>query len=182
MTVYLNTISGQLTTDASGRTPLDEIVAKRGTDFDLWVITNTDIPLDSTGVFAALAQAGGAPLALASWQPPTQINQGWSFNVSLRGADLSALFNSGVGSISLNAEVTALIQGKTRKSQTIHMTVYRDIYSPTATPPDVVNIRRTNIDGYQEYSFDEGSTWWKYAPVVIDGVPEWQWTYLGVNE
>ena len=182
MTVYLNTISGLLTTDAAGRTAIDEIVAKRGTDFDLSVITNTDIPLDSTGVFAALAQAGGTPLALASWQAPTQINQGWAFNVSLRGADLGALFNSGAGSIVLNAEITALISGKTRKSQTILMTVYRDIYSPSATPPDAVNIRRTNMEGYQEYSFDLGATWWKYAPVVADGIPEWQWTYLGADE
>ncbi|MBU3665296.1 MAG: hypothetical protein FGM15_05385 [Chthoniobacterales bacterium] len=182
MVVYLDTTSGLLTGDVFRRTPVTELTAKRGTDLDLYVVPERDIPPTSAGLFAALPPAGGAPMALASWLAPARMDEGWLFPISLRGSDLAALFASGTGSVLLNAEVTAVIDGKTRKSQTILMTVYRDIYSPTTTPPDVVNIRRTNIDGYQEYSFNKGATWWKYAPIVIDGVPEWQWTYLGENE
>lgn len=178
MVVYLDTTSGILTSDASRRLPVVELTAKRGTDFDLYVVPEREIAPASAGFFAALPPAGGAPMALASWLAPAQMGEGWLFPISLRGSDLAALFTSGAGSVLLNAEITAVIDGKTRKSQTIPMTVTRDIYNEAATPPDVVNLRRTNADGYQEYSFDEGSTWWLYAPVIVGGVPEWQWARL----
>lgn len=182
MVVYLDSTSGVVTSDATRRTPLEKISAKRGTDFDLFVVTENEIPAASTGVFAALASAGGAPMALASWQPPAQIDRGWHFDISLRGPDLAALFTSGAGSIALTAEITAVIHGRTRKSQTIEMTVYREIYNPAPVIPDVVNVRRTNAQGYQEFSFDEGATWWLYSPVFESGVPVWQWTHLGADQ
>ena len=178
MVAYLDTTSGILTSDASRRLPVTEFTAKRGTDFDLYVVPDRELPPGTPGFFAALSPAGGAPMALATWLAPTRIDEGWLFPISLRGGDLAALFASGAGSVLLNAEMTAVIDGKTRKSQTISMTVTRDIYNESAAPPDVINMRRTNADGYQEYSFDEGATWWLYAPVLVGGVPEWQWTQI----
>ncbi len=177
MVVYLDTTSGILNSDVLRRSPVTELTAKRGTDFDLYVVPEREIA-PTSAVFAALPPAGGAPMALASWLAPTRMDEGWLFPISLRGGDLAALFASGAGSVLLNAEMTAVIEGKTRKSQTILMTVTRDIYNEDAAPPDVINMRRTNSDGYQEYSFDEGATWWLYAPVIVGGVPEWQWTQL----
>jgi hypothetical protein len=46
---------------------------------------------------------------------------------------------------------------------------------PAGGIPDIEDSRRT-VDGYQEYSFDSGATWWRYAPVIVAGIPEWQWT------
>lgn len=181
MVVYLDSSSGLLTSDAGRRSPLQTINAKRGTDLELYVVADEDIPPSSTGVFAALAPAGGSPLALASWQPPQRIDQGWLFDVSLRGSDLAALFASGAGSVPLDAEITAVINGKTRKSQTISLVVSREVYNPSAVVPDIVNVRRTNAEGYQEFSFDQGGTWWRYAPVFESGFPVWQWTYLGAD-
>lgn len=181
MVVYLDSTSGLITSDATRRSALQTITAKRGTDLDLYVVTESEIPTTSTGVFAALAPAG-APMALASWQPPTQIDRGWFFDISLRGADLAALLASGAGSVELDAEITAVINGKTRKSQTIKLTVYREIYNPAPVPSDIVNVRRTNAQGYQQFSFDEGATWWLYSPVFESGVPVWQWTPLGADQ
>jgi hypothetical protein len=182
MVVYLDPTSGLITSDATQRTPLQTISAKRGTDLDLHVVTRTEIPATSTGVFAALAAAGGSPMALASWQPPSQFDRGWLFEISLRGSDLSALLDSGAGSVSLNAEITAVINGKTRKSQTIELIVYGEVYNPEPIASDIVNVRRTNLQGYQEFSFDEGATWWLYSPTFESGVPIWQWTHLGADQ
>ncbi len=179
MVVYLNSDSGLVTTDALGRIPVDSLAAKRGTDFDLYVIPDKTLEITTPGFFAAAA-AGGSPLSLASWAPPENLEKGWLFAVSLRGAELAALFTSGVTTLTLNAEITAIIGGKRRKSQTMRLAVAKEVHNETndTTPPDLANTRRINGDGYMEYSFDQGQTWWLYSPVVVDGTPEWQWRLL----
>lgn len=180
--MYLSTTTGVLTSDAAGRVPVSALVAKRGTDLEMTVMPDREIPAESGGVLAALAPSGGAPLALDAWEAPAAVGDGWKFSVSLRGGELAALFASGAGQVTLNAEATFEIGGKLRKSQTMTLTVVKEVYNQSPLPVDIVNVRRTNATGYQEYSFDDGVTWWRYAPVNVGGVPEWQWTYLGEDE
>lgn len=180
MVVYLSTESGVVTADRLGQTALNSIEVKRGTDLDLYVLPDTQLQITTPGFFAAAAVTGGSPLALASWAPPENMEKGWLFAVSLRGAALAAMFAAGVTSVALNAEITVIVGGKRRKSQTIRLDVTKEVHDETSdpTPPDVANTRRTNSEGYQEYSFDQGQTWWLYSPVVVDGTPEWQWRLL----
>lgn len=180
MLLYLKTESGLITADQSGQSPVTAIEAKRSTDLDIYVVPDADLPTTTPGFFAAAPAAGGAPVALASWAPPANLERGWSFSVSLRGAALATMFSAGATNVSLNAEITAIIEGKRRKSQTIQLQVAKEIHNESndPVPPDLVNTRRTNSNGYQEYSFDGGSSWWLYAPIIVDGVPEWQWSRL----
>lgn len=180
MIVYLSTESGLISADKSGQSPVTAIEAKRSTDLDIYVIPDLELALTTPGFFAAAPSAGGPPVALASWAPPANLDQGWFFSVSLRGAALASMFSSGTASVSLNAEITAIIQGKRRKSQTMQLLVTKEVHNEGTdpVPPDLVNTRRTNSDGYQEYSFDNGASWWLYAPVIVDGAPEWQWRLL----
>jgi hypothetical protein len=173
--VYLNTISGELS-ETPGGPPILRMTGKRGTNFDLEVIPDADIPLASAGFFSAKSAYTGALVAHGTWTAPAALGGSFTFSVSLRGTDLSTLFTAGLGSVPLMAELTAVINSKTRKSQTITLTVARNVYIGDETEPeDLENTRRT-VDGYQEYSFDGGTTWRRYAPVLVDGVPEWRWS------
>lgn len=180
MIVYLRTESGLITADQLGQSPITAIEAKRSTDLDIYVSPDVELPLTTPGFFAAAPLAGGAPVALASWSAPASLTSGWSFSVSLRGASLAAMFSAGTTSVQLNAEITAIITGKRRKSQTMQLVVTKEVHNEDEdpAPTDLVNTRRTNSDGYQEYSFDQGASWWLYAPVIVDGSPEWQWRLL----
>jgi hypothetical protein len=173
--VFLNTVTGELAETAGG-SELSRLDAKLGTNFDLEVVPDVEIPADSAGFFSAKSLYGGGLMAHGLWTPPTVTGGGWLFSVSMRGSDLAGLFTSQLASVPLIAEATFVISGKTRKSQTITLTVGRFVYAgDEVEPEDIENTRRTR-DGYQEYSFDGGVTWRRYAPVLVDGVPEWQWS------
>ena len=180
MIIYLRNESGLITADPLGQSPITAIEAKRSTDLDIYVTPDANLPLETPGLFAAAPTTGGAPVAFASWTPPASLGSGWFFSVSLRGAALASMFSAGTTSVSLNAEITAIIEGKRRKSQTMQLLVTKEVHNEDEdpAPPDLVNTRRTNSDGYQEYSFDNGASWWLYAPVIVDGTPEWQWRLL----
>ena len=173
--LYLNTTTGQLLSDPlSGE--VTRLEAKLGTNFDIEVLPDVEIPENSAGFFSAKALYGGDLLAHGLWTPPAETGDFWKFSVSMRGSDLADLFTNQLASVPLFAEATFVIDGKTRKSQTITLTVGRFVYAgDEIEPDDLENTRRTR-DGYQEYSFDGGSTWRRYSPVLVDGVPEWQWS------
>jgi hypothetical protein len=173
--LFLNTVTGELSETADG-SPLDRLEAKLGSNFDLEVIPDVEIPADSAGFFSAKSAYGGGLMAHGLWTPPTVVGGGWLFSVSMRGSALAALFTAQLPSVPLLAELTAVIGGKTRKSQTMTLTVGRFVYAGDEVEPEDLENERRTVDGYQEYSFDEGVTWWRYAPVMVDGVPEWQWT------
>jgi len=176
MRVYLNTSTGRLDQFRQGPA-VERLDAKLGSNFDLEVVPDVEIPADSAGFFSAKSAYGGGLLAHGLWTPPAVAGGAWIFSVSMRGADLAALFTGQLASVPLFAEVTAVIDGKTRKSQTLTLTVSRFVYAGNEVEPgDLENVRRTGTGGYQEYSFDGGVTWRRYAPVLVDGVPEWQWS------
>jgi VCBS repeat-containing protein len=173
--VFLNTKTGALSSPCGE--PVTRLYAKRGTSWDLEVVPDVEIDEESAGWFSAKATAGGDLLAHGMWT--LQEDGTWLFSLSLRGTDLAALFTGSTAQLELLAEGTFVVSGKTRKSQTIRLVVERDIYGGEEIEPgDLENTRRTGEGGYQEYSFDDGVTWYRYAPVMVAGTPEWQWTLV----
>jgi hypothetical protein len=176
MRLFLDTVTGELSETAGG-SGVDRLDAKLGSNFDLEVVPDVEIPVTSAGFFSAKSSYGAGLMAHGLWTPPVVSGGGWRFSVSMRGSALAALFTSQLPSVPLLAELTAVIDGKTRKSQTITLTVGRFVYAGDEVEPgDLENTRRTGVTGYQEYSFDDGVTWRRYSPVLVDGVPEWQWS------
>jgi len=173
--LHLDTQTGILSATPGGP-PIDRLTAKLGTNFDLAVVPDLEIPADSAGFFSAKAAYGGDLLAHGLWSPPVTTGGGWRFSVSMRGSDLAGLFLAQLPSVPLLAELTVVIGAVTRKSQTITLTVGRFVYAGDEVEPEDLENERRTVDGYQEYSFDGGTTWWRYAPVMVDGTPEWQWT------
>lgn len=173
--VYLNTSTGRLDLFRSGPA-VERFDAKLGSDFALEVIPDVDLPADATGYFSAKASYGGALLAHATWSAPAVAGDGWLFSVSMRSAGLAALFTAQLPSVPLVAEITVQFDGKERKSQTVALTVARQVFSGTEdTPPEVQGTTRIGSTGHLEYTFDNGDTWWRWAPALVDGRPEFQW-------
>lgn len=176
MIAYLNTTTGVLSATQGGAA-ISRAEAKRGTSWDLEVIPDVEIAPTSAGFFSAKSVYGGGLMAHGLWTPPVVSGRGWLFSLSMRSSALAALFTGSLKEVPLLAEGTFVIAGKTRKTQTLDLIVERDIYAGDEVEPgDLENVRRTGTGGYQEYSFDGGATWRRYAPVLVDGVPEWQWS------
>jgi hypothetical protein len=151
--------------------------AKRGTSWDLEILPDRALDDTTPAWISAKLTYTGILLAHGMWAPSDEIPGAWRFSTSLRGADLAALFTPRTPAVTLLSEATFIIDGKTRKSQTLTLSVERDIFAGDEIEPgDLENTRRTGEGGYQEYSFDGGTTWWRYAPVIVEGIPEWQWT------
>lgn len=45
-------------------------------------------------------------------------------------------------------------------------------------PTEKEGERRVGEDGFMEYSFDAGATWWQYKPYKDGAFPEWGWRQI----
>lgn len=90
--------------------------------------------------------------------------------------------------VDLSGEIEVTAAGNITSTLTFTERVFNDVNkglegAPT-NPPDflsvveagiaVTNYRRT-VNNHHEYSFDSGVTWWRHAPALVDGRPEFQW-------
>jgi len=130
MVLHLNTLSGMLATDIAGQVPLTSITVKRGTDFDLYIVPSEDIPITSTGVFVAVFPGQTQPVISAAWLPPSDQSTGWLIEIPLRGAQFANLFLAAPEAL-LDAELTVVLSGKVRKSQTIQFRIQSEVYEQT---------------------------------------------------
>lgn len=132
MDLYLDTTSGRLATDAAGLITGAAISAKRGSDLDLFIIPDQEISVASTGIFIAVFPGQTQPVFSVSWLPPADRSKGWLVAIPLRGAEFDNIFIGGGTAATLEAELTVVINGKVRKSQTINFTVLAEVHDHTA--------------------------------------------------
>lgn len=128
MDLFLDTVSGLLTTDASKNTAALELSGKRGADLDLYIVPDREIPVASTGLFVAAFAAQAEPVISATWTPPADRSKGWLIEVALRGSKFNDIFVGGQSQAVLQAELTVVIEGKVRKSQTIAFKVLAEVH------------------------------------------------------
>lgn len=129
MDLCLDTSSGLLTVDASKTTEVAEISGKRGADLDIYIVPDREIPVTSSGVFVAAFALQAEPVVSANWNPPADRSKGWLIEVALRGAQFDELFVGGGPEAVLLAELTVVIEGKVRKSQTIRFKVLEEVHN-----------------------------------------------------
>lgn len=132
MDLYLDTTSGRLSAESAGTTAVAAMSAKRGSDLDIYIIPDHDIAITSTGVFVAAFPGQTQTVLSVSWLPPADRSKGWLLSVPLRGPAFDDIFIGGGASTTLDAELTVVIGGKVRKSQTINFTVVAEVHDHTA--------------------------------------------------
>ena len=132
MDLYLDTTSGILSAESTASTTLASISAKRGSDLDIYVIPDQDIAVTSTGVFIAAFSGQTQPVFSVPWIPPADRSKGWLVSIPLRGAAFEDIFLGGGTTATLEAELTVVIGGKVRKSQTINFVVVAEVHDHTA--------------------------------------------------
>ncbi len=90
--------------------------------------------------------------------------------------------------VDLAGEIEITAAGNITSTLTFTERVFNDVNkglegAPT-NPPDFAQVveavaaipnQRRTVNNYHEYSFDGGTTWWRHAPALLDGRPEFQW-------
>ncbi|MEI6034524.1 MAG: hypothetical protein WCS65_09620 [Verrucomicrobiae bacterium] len=195
MKIYLNTETCLLTLAAGSATPLTKFTAKRGDALDIEVMA--DLASGATGILAAKSTWSGDPVVLCpSWTAPETSGAGYLFSLSLNTTEINALLTGEVASVTLRAEITWTVGGKTRSTQTFSLIVERDVWrgdEATPTPAntlipvvqflDDVPANKTDFfmfdggvaptcglyqaaDGHYNYTFKGGWTMWRRAPIA----------------
>ena len=142
MKLYLDTSSWQLSPAPGGSNTTVIIPAKHGTDLVLEIFPSSPLAPGTLGTLVAKPKDEYTAASVSwdlAWDSPVTSQSGYIFRLPLTTAPLAALFTSGVKSLQLMAEITISSGGSVSKTQTIAISVAREVSggeegTPTALP------------------------------------------------
>jgi hypothetical protein len=142
MKTYLNIETGRLTAQGGATQPLRRLDAKRGDTLEIEVVPSATLAASATGKFVAKPKGAFSsihPILYGEWSAPAASGSGWRFSIETDTEELAALLPNETAEVTLMAEITWSVEGKTRSTQTMDLVVAQKVWrgnevSPTPAP------------------------------------------------